>query len=219
MLNLYCCGRLKQTNIYINWYTYYLPSWLPDLCSVLAVVLTFYRPMPRATEFSDRATTDRLNVNTTGYKVRASMFSTVNTPGLVKFQSVYIPYIWECERRGSVQSRVAFHRASRLAHTSQPINQPHNCIRSLLLSVVTTGWNHLWPSRSSAHSGFDLIIAERDQNLWERVESSVLVKLCCRLKIREGNISPFLFYKLCLFSSGFDNSFRYTTVRWTLNSS
>ena len=42
-------------------------------------VLTFYHPMPRATEFSDRATTDRCwaSGNTSRYKVQASMFSTV----------------------------------------------------------------------------------------------------------------------------------------------
>ena len=43
------------------------------------VVLAFYRPMPRVTEFSDQATTDRgwVSGNTSGYKVGASMFSTV----------------------------------------------------------------------------------------------------------------------------------------------
>ena len=45
----------------------------------VGVVLTFYHPMIRATEFSNWATTDRVWVsgNTSGYKVQASMFSTV----------------------------------------------------------------------------------------------------------------------------------------------
>ena len=44
-----------------------------------SVVLTFYHLMPRATEFSDRATTDRGwgSGKTSGYTVWASMFSTV----------------------------------------------------------------------------------------------------------------------------------------------
>ena len=43
------------------------------------VVLTFYCPTLRATEFSDRATTDRgwVSGSTSGYKVRASIVSTV----------------------------------------------------------------------------------------------------------------------------------------------
>ena len=43
------------------------------------MVLTFYHPTPEATEFSDQATTDRDRVcgNTSGYKVRVGMFSTV----------------------------------------------------------------------------------------------------------------------------------------------
>ena len=42
-------------------------------------LVTFYSPTPGATEFSDRATTDRgwVSANTSRYKGQASMFSTV----------------------------------------------------------------------------------------------------------------------------------------------
>ena len=47
------------------------------------MALTFYCPMPGATEFSEWATTEVGLVS--GYKVRASMFSTVTkAPGVVK---------------------------------------------------------------------------------------------------------------------------------------
>ena len=43
------------------------------------MVLTLYQSTPKASELSDQATTDRdwVSVNINGYKVQASMFSTV----------------------------------------------------------------------------------------------------------------------------------------------
>ena len=49
-----------------------------------AVLLTFYHPMPGATEFSHRAPADRgwVSGNTSGYKVWAITLSTVARLGL-----------------------------------------------------------------------------------------------------------------------------------------
>ena len=63
-----------------------------------AVVLTFHCLMPGATEFSDWATTDRgcVSGNTSGYKVRASIFSTLHRLSLpVELgEKVNNPVIW-----------------------------------------------------------------------------------------------------------------------------
>ena len=61
-------------NMLLNRYDYSLSLFSNYYHSLSPVVLTFYRSIPGATEFSDRATTDRGRVSgiTSGYKIGAN---------------------------------------------------------------------------------------------------------------------------------------------------